>query len=301
MCSISLPQRKPGAQLARWRQWEWAQTSAIIAESYIISIFAKGNEHMHGEMVTSPLYDGEEERCAYVLDKPAPAEAGGATGAAAAVGANPVSGHGASFCNAPCQPGSPYCPEHHALCHLAAGSAAEARQLREIEALAQAVGGKQGRRERLPPKNLLRQLERVERVFSRPNRSRIVLKESMTQRRAANAVSSSTPEAEPPPERRQHGAIERLKRPRMAGEVTRLQQAGFDAHEALVHGFRLRNERLEDGMTHAHAAAAADWLALASRAQAPSERLASELEPLRHIAWDAEGASEFHYPEAVAE
>jgi hypothetical protein len=67
-----------------------------------------------------------------------------------------------------------------------------------------------------------------------------------------------------------------------------------------MHAFRLCNGRLEDGMTHAHAAAA-DWLLLAARAEAPAERLAAELEPLGHIAWDTEGAGEFPYPETVAE
>ena len=89
-------------------------------------------------------------------------------------------------------------------------------------------------------------------------------------------------------------------RPRMAREVARLERAGFDAREAVVHGFRLCNARLEDGMTHAHAAAA-DWLLLASRAGTATERLAAELEPLGHIAWDTEGAGEFPHPEAVAE
>jgi nitrite reductase/ring-hydroxylating ferredoxin subunit len=95
-------------------------------------------------------------------------------------------------------------------------------------------------------------------------------------------------------------AIADNDRPRMAREVARLECAGFDAREALAHGFRLCNGRLEDGMTHAHAAAA-DWLLLASRAETASERLAALLEPLGHIAWDTEGAGEFPYPEAVAE
>jgi nitrite reductase/ring-hydroxylating ferredoxin subunit len=102
-------------------------------------------------------------------------------------------------------------------------------------------------------------------------------------------------------------------RSRMAREVARLEAAGFDAREALVHGFRLCNDRLEDGMTHAHAAAA-DWLLLASRAETATERLAAQLEPLSHIAWDTnrpesffgrisriEGAGEFLYPDAVTE
>jgi nitrite reductase/ring-hydroxylating ferredoxin subunit len=89
-------------------------------------------------------------------------------------------------------------------------------------------------------------------------------------------------------------------RPRMAREVARLERAGFDAREALVHAVRLRNGRLEDGMTHAYAAAA-DWLLLAARAETPAERLAAELEPLGHIAWDTEGAGEFPYPETAVE
>ncbi len=85
---------------------------------------------------------------------------------------------------------------------------------------------------------------------------------------------------------------------RMAREVARLQRAGFEAREALAHAFLIRNERLEDGMTHAHAAAA-DWLLLAERAGSPEQRLAAFLEPLAHIAWDTEGAVEFPYADGV--
>jgi nitrite reductase/ring-hydroxylating ferredoxin subunit len=95
-------------------------------------------------------------------------------------------------------------------------------------------------------------------------------------------------------------AISDNDRPRLAREVARLERAGFDARDALLHGFQLCSGRLEDGMTHAHAAAA-DWLALAARAETTAERLAAQLEPLSHIAWDTEGAGEFPYPEAVAE
>src|SRR5258706_15787239 len=87
---------------------------------------------------------------------------------------------------------------------------------------------------------------------------------------------------DPPAEQRRTRALRGLEaaildndRARMAREAARLGQAGFDAREALVHAFRLCNGRLEDGMTHAHAAAA-DWLLLAARAQAPAERLAPE-------------------------
>jgi nitrite reductase/ring-hydroxylating ferredoxin subunit len=95
-------------------------------------------------------------------------------------------------------------------------------------------------------------------------------------------------------------AVSDNDRPRMAREVARLERAGFDTREALAHGFRLCNGRLEGGMTHAHAAAA-DWLALASSATTATERLAALLEPLGHIAWDTQGADDFPYPEAVAE
>jgi len=87
--------------------------------------------------------------CAFVLD---------------GAGRDPAS---VNFCNAPRQPGSAYCPPHHAGCHLANGSAAERRQLCEIEALAKAVGGTQGRAARHPPARLLRRLDRVARAFSR--------------------------------------------------------------------------------------------------------------------------------------
>jgi nitrite reductase/ring-hydroxylating ferredoxin subunit len=108
-------------------------------------------------------------------------------------------------------------------------------------------------------------------------------------------------------------AIRDNDRPRLAREVARLEQAGFAAREALVHGFTIGNDRLEDGMTHAHAAAA-DWLALAARAETEAERLAAELEPLGHLAWDIGGAPNFFgrasgenssgafpYPDAAAE
>jgi nitrite reductase/ring-hydroxylating ferredoxin subunit len=112
---------------------------------------------------------------------------------------------------------------------------------------------------------------------------------------------------DPPAEQRRARALRGIEaaildndRARMAREAARLECAGYDAREALVHAFRLCNGRLEDGMTHAYAAAA-DWLLLADRAETPVERLAAQLEPLGHIAWDTEGAGEFPYPETTAE
>jgi nitrite reductase/ring-hydroxylating ferredoxin subunit len=112
---------------------------------------------------------------------------------------------------------------------------------------------------------------------------------------------------DPPAEERRARALRGLEaaivdndRARIAREAARLERAGFDARDAIAHAFRLCNDRFEDGMTHAHAAAA-DWLLLADRAETPAERLAAELEPLGHIAWDTQGADEFPYPKAVAE
>ncbi|HEY6578083.1 MAG TPA: Rieske (2Fe-2S) protein, partial [Rhizomicrobium sp.] len=111
--------------------------------------------------------------------------------------------------------------------------------------------------------------------------------------------------SDPPAEAQRKRALEGLEAAiadndlaRMAREAARLEHAGFDAKEAIVHAFRLRNDRLEDGMTHAHAAAA-DWLLLCERTNKPEERLAALLEPLGHIAWDTQGAGEFPYADNV--
>ena len=125
----------------------------------------------------------------------------------------------------------------------------------------------------------------------------------VTERGGEIFIDFRDPPAEAQRVRALHGietAIVDNDRARMAREVARLERAGFDARDALAHAFRLSNARLEDGMTHAHAAAA-DWLLLAERAETPAERFAAQLEPLGHIAWDIEGAGEFPYPESVAE
>ena len=77
-------------------------------------------------------------------------------------------------CGGEPKPGSSYCAEHHALCHLLVGSPGEWRGLRETEALACAVGGRQGDHHRVPPDRFLRRLEKVARGLARPKRSRIV-------------------------------------------------------------------------------------------------------------------------------
>jgi len=66
---------------------------------------------------------------------------------------------------------SPYCPEHHALCHAAYGSEAEADRLREVEAIAKVVGGRRSRYAMGPSRRFLKRLERAARGFSRRFRS----------------------------------------------------------------------------------------------------------------------------------
>ena len=62
------------------------------------------------------------------------------------------------MCGAPRRPESAYCPQHHALCHLACGSAAEANRLREVEAIASAVGGRRARNRGGPSTEFLRRI-----------------------------------------------------------------------------------------------------------------------------------------------
>lgn len=103
---------------------------------------------------TEPEPDGG---CAFVLDGEAHVKAG------------------QTRCGAPCRPGSVYCDAHHALCYLLIASPAEKRKLKEIQALADAVGGRSGRPSRRPPRRFLQRMDRVSRAASRPIRSRIVL------------------------------------------------------------------------------------------------------------------------------
>jgi hypothetical protein len=82
---------------------------------------------------------------------------------------------GRGFCAAPRRAGSAYCPAHHAVCHLPSDSLDEERKLKEIEALAEAVGGKSGRPARRPPPHFLQRMNRVSRAALRPRCSRNVL------------------------------------------------------------------------------------------------------------------------------
>jgi hypothetical protein len=82
------------------------------------------------------------------------------------------------ICGQPCRAGSSYCAAHHALCHIAGGSASECLKLRETEALARAVGGRRGRPGRRPPDRFLRRLELTAQVFLRQDSSRFVPKDA---------------------------------------------------------------------------------------------------------------------------
>ncbi len=71
-----------------------------------------------------------------------------------------VDGYGSRRnCGAPRRPVSSYCEQHHALCHLAYGSTAEASRLREVEVIASAVGGRRSRNRSGPSSQFIKRLE----------------------------------------------------------------------------------------------------------------------------------------------
>lgn len=95
-------------------------------------------------MSARPVQRHDDPGCAYILDW----------------------GGDRRTCAAPCRPGSPYCPRHHALCHVASGTTTEARHLREVEVLARVVGGRHARDGTGPSRQFLEKLERIVRAFS---------------------------------------------------------------------------------------------------------------------------------------
>ena len=95
-------------------------------------------------MTSPPSYQPVENLeddvgCAYVLEEP----------------------NGRHTCGAMRKLSSSYCPHHHALCHIACGTKAETDHLREVEALASAVGGRRARQRAEPPRHFLKRLEQV--------------------------------------------------------------------------------------------------------------------------------------------
>jgi len=81
----------------------------------------------------------DDSGCAYVLEEPG----------------------GRRNCGAPRRPASPYCPQHHSLCYIVCGSKAELDRLREVEALASAVGGRRARQQAAPTRHFLKRLEQA--------------------------------------------------------------------------------------------------------------------------------------------
>ena len=68
---------------------------------------------------------------------------------------------GRRACGAPRQGTSPYCPRHHAVCYISSGSSEEIKRLREVEALASAVGGRRARKRAEPSCEFLKRLEKT--------------------------------------------------------------------------------------------------------------------------------------------
>ena len=92
---------------------------------------------------------------------------------------------------------------------------------------------------------------------------------------------------------------------RIARDVVRLMHVPSElkrpssrARLALIHAIQVTAEKFEDGMTHAHGAAA-NWLGLSDIAKTDEQRLAAILEPISHIAWDTQGASHFPYSDEI--
>jgi|SRR5271167_5181145 len=73
---------------------------------------------------------------------------------------------GCSICGLALRRGSSYCPQHHALCHVACGTSEEARRLREVEELARVVGGRRAAESVGPSPRFLKRLERALQLFS---------------------------------------------------------------------------------------------------------------------------------------
>lgn len=68
---------------------------------------------------------------------------------------------GRRYCGGVPHRGSSYCPQHHALCHVASGTVEEIRRLREVEELARVVGGRRGAEGVGPSRRFLKRLERA--------------------------------------------------------------------------------------------------------------------------------------------
>jgi|SRR5271166_4876306 len=86
----------------------------------------------------------DDQGCAYVLD----------------------GSDGRRTCGAQKRSLSSYCAAHHARCHIPWGSRAETSRLREVEALASAVGGRRARDGTGPSRQFLKRLEQAVQTLS---------------------------------------------------------------------------------------------------------------------------------------
>lgn len=82
----------------------------------------------------------KDDGCAYIVDE---------------------SGGDRLICGATRRLSSSYCPHHHSLCYIVGGSKAETDRLREVEALASAVGGRRARQRAQPTRQFLKRLEQA--------------------------------------------------------------------------------------------------------------------------------------------
>jgi len=138
-------------------------------------------------------YRDNDRGCAFVLDG-----AGGGPGSK-------------NFCNAPRQFGSAYCPPHHTCCHLPNGSAAERRQLFEIEVLAKAVGETRVARRGTPRPACCAASTALRGHLCDPNVHFVFTSMPMAMQRTHRTPAASLHDAGPTLERRQHGLVERLE------------------------------------------------------------------------------------------
>jgi len=74
-------------------------------------------------------------------------------------------GRSRRFCGEVRRRGSSYCPSHHTLCHVGCGTTAEAQRLREVEALARAVGGRRSPSGTGPSRRFINRMEQALRNF----------------------------------------------------------------------------------------------------------------------------------------
>ncbi|HEU0200662.1 MAG TPA: hypothetical protein VFR86_09520, partial [Burkholderiaceae bacterium] len=112
--------------------------------------------------------------------------------------------------------------------------------------------------------------------------------------------------ADPPAAQRIEAALSNLRQafadddaPRMARELARLQKAGGDPLDAVRQAIVWSHDRLEDGTTHAYAAAAG-WLQLRDEVAEEDARLVCLAEAIGHMAWDTLRRPLFPYPHHVA-